>query len=200
MRRAALTLSLLFASGTAAADTTACEPIVLDALSPVYLDAAGTGIPLGGLELHGVEPDEIDFRSACTPTVSIPGLELRGVEPDEIDNALAAELLAGTPRTQTREHVLLARDVRPLATTTTSSSLVKTKGRAVLALDSIVLRTEVVSLRPYQERVVADLELSVVGAWVPDPALVPVRLFLGDSTQLSLVPAKAGCPPCYVGD
>lgn len=128
-------LSLLLSLATTAAYAACPAPHVYETDTSVTLvsTAAGDTIPLGGLNLQGVEPDEIDLRSACTPTIAIEGLELRGVEPDEIDLAADGTLDIGalSGQAHTTGYIVLKRGV--------------TRATFTLAPLTAVLRAEVVA-------------------------------------------------------
>ena len=77
------------------ATAAACpEPLVFAAQgsSMVETTSEGLSIPLGGLTLQSIEPDEIDLASACVPQIVVAGLELQSIEPDEIDDSALWEI------------------------------------------------------------------------------------------------------------
>lgn len=136
-------ISLLLSLATSTAQAACPAPHVYTTESFVTLasTAAGDTIPLGGLNLQGVEPDEIDLRTACTPTIAIEGLELRGVEPDEIDLAADGTLDIGalTGAAHTTGSIVLKRGVMgatfTLAPLTAVLRVEAVAGASVLVLD-----------------------------------------------------------------
>lgn len=145
-----------------------------------------SGFPMDGMTLHGIDPDEIDFASTSAPTIRVEGLTLHGIDPDEIDLAAARDLLAATGPAWTREHVMLARQVgTPDARGGTTTKTIKTTGRLLLEIDVMTLREEVVSTRPNEARLVADLDLVVVGVSMADADLQP-EAWMATDTELSL--------------
>ena len=159
------TLSAAFAGYTSACP----DPLLLTTNDSVTVTtgALGDTIPCGGLSLKGVEPDEIDLASTCVPSIRIEGLVLAGVEPDEIDfdsegNADLGEIIG---QTTTAAHIMLGRQADP------HGRLVEVEitGSLVLAPLEGSLHEEVVSKRPYQSVVVADLVFEVVEVLPDEP-------------------------------
>jgi hypothetical protein len=108
-----ISLYFALAIATAQAECPAAHVYTTDGSVTLVSTAAGDTIPFGGLTLQGVEPDEIDLRSACVPTIAVEGLELHGVEPDEIDLAADGTLDIGAlgGQAHTRGDIVLKRGV-----------------------------------------------------------------------------------------
>jgi hypothetical protein len=141
-------ISLLLAIAIAPAHAESCPAPMLyttDGAVTLVSTTAGDTIPFGGLTLRGVEPDEIDLRSECTPTIAVEGLELHGVEPDEIDLAADGSLDIGalSGEAHTRGDIVLKRGIVGASFTLAPvSALLREEegaatGRAVLVLDVV---------------------------------------------------------------
>ena len=149
-----IALSLLLAALPAQADTACTALPVLSVSSGLTIEetASGPFIPLDGLTLKGIEPDEIDVASACVPTLSLGPIVVYGIEPDEIDNALHSsgvlDLAFGSGETATSTgHILLGRQGDPHGRSSTEETVA---GSLVLApvagqLTEAVSRTGAVS-------------------------------------------------------
>jgi hypothetical protein len=220
MVRTTLALLALAVPGFASAGScpggtlVASGSVTLDPADP-YAGLSIDGIPLvwKGVEpdeidfdsaLKGVEPDEIDFASALClsgdaaggSVVTVTDLEVFGVEPDEIDDEYLATLTAGTPVAQTREHVLLARQVGVPAAAlpaSTAPSEVTTTGHAVLRLDAVRLEEQIVTSRPLTTRTVATLTYTVIDLISVDGS-EPLTVYI--ETDTALYPELPICAHC----
>jgi hypothetical protein len=120
-----LILSLAHADTTTTTATCGDAPVLtVSGTVTIEETAAGAHIPLGGLSIQGIEPDEIDVASACVPLIQLGPVSVTSIDPDEIDLALQDSgslslvfLDETEPAPQTREHVLLSRGGAPLTST-----------------------------------------------------------------------------------
>lgn len=171
---------------TSAFADTACTPTVMMSGDSITLDLSNleSGIPLGGLTLHGIDPDEIDLANTCAPTVWVEGLELHGIDPDEIDNQVVPTLLDFTPQ---------ATGSALVGQTATGATVT---AQPVFAVVDATIREEVISKRPYQSRVVMDLSLEIVDVQVAETGLAPTMLLIDSATTVTITPEKPVCSRC----